>query len=80
MSENTINSLVETRKRVISDVNLGLISVATGAQILGITRVGLWKLRKTLRSMEQKQSLVESVVLKATTKSTTVLPIGSKRK
>lgn len=49
MSENTIQNLVETRKRVVNDVNLGLISVGTGAQILGISRVGLWKLRRKVK-------------------------------
>ena len=48
MSELTIQNLVETRKRVVADVNQGLISVTTGAQILGISRVGLWKLRKNV--------------------------------
>jgi len=46
MSDNSIENLVETRKRVILQVNQKELSVDLGAQILGITRQGLWKLRK----------------------------------
>src|SRR3990167_3242207 len=48
MTENTIQTLVSTRLRVVRDVNQGVLSVTTGAQILGITRQGLWKLRKSV--------------------------------
>jgi len=46
MSNNTIDNLVETRKRVVLQVNQGSLSVSLGAKILGISRQGLWKLRK----------------------------------
>lgn len=46
MTKNNIQVLVETRKRVVLDVNQGRLSVGTGARILGISRQGLWKLRK----------------------------------
>ncbi len=46
MSEKTIKNLVETRKRVVMDVNQGNLSVDTGAHILGMTRQGFWKLRR----------------------------------
>lgn len=46
MSEKTIRNLVETRKRVVMDVNQGHLSVDAGARILGMTRQGFWKLRR----------------------------------
>lgn len=46
MSNDIIENLVETRKRVLLQVNQGMLSVSLGAQILGISRQGLWKLRK----------------------------------
>jgi len=46
MSEKTIKTLVETRKRVVMDVNQGKLSVDVAARILGMSRQGLWKLRK----------------------------------
>lgn len=46
MSEKTIKNLVETRKRVVVDVNQGHLSVNTGARILGISRQGFLKLRR----------------------------------
>lgn len=48
MSENTIRELVEARLRVVNKVNSGKLSVESGAKILGITRQGLWKLRKSV--------------------------------
>ena len=46
MSEKTIKNLVETRKRVVMDVNQGQLSVDVGARILGMSRQGFWKLRR----------------------------------
>lgn len=46
MSDKTIENLVETRKRVLMDVNQGNLSVSSAASILGISRQGLWKLRR----------------------------------
>lgn len=46
MSENTIHSLVDTRKRVVMEVNQGVLSAGTGVRILGLSRQGLWKMRK----------------------------------
>ena len=46
MSDKTIKNLVETRKRVVMDVNQGSLSVSAAASILGISRQGLWKLRR----------------------------------
>jgi len=48
MSENTVRKLVEARLRVVNEVNSGKLSVTSGAKILGITRQGLWKLRKSV--------------------------------
>ena len=46
MTDNSIDNLVETRKRVIIQVNQKELSVDLGAQILGMSRQGLWKLKK----------------------------------
>jgi len=46
MSEKTIKNLVETRKRVVMDVNQRQLSVDVGARILGMSRQGFWKLRR----------------------------------
>jgi len=48
MSENTVRKLVEARLRVVNEVNSGKLSVSSGAKILGITRQGLWKLRRSV--------------------------------
>lgn len=48
MSKDTIRKLVEARLRVVNEVNAGKLSVASGAKLLGITRQGLWKLRKSV--------------------------------
>ncbi|MEM2111473.1 MAG: DDE-type integrase/transposase/recombinase [Candidatus Bathyarchaeia archaeon] len=48
MSEATIRKLVEARLRVVNEVNQGRLSVNSGAKLLGITRQGLWKLRKSV--------------------------------
>jgi len=50
MTDHSIENLVETRKRVLLEVNKGELSVSLGAQILGITRQGLWKLRKKVEA------------------------------
>jgi transposase InsO family protein len=46
MTDHSIETLVETRKRVLIQVNRGELSIDLGAKILGISRQGLWKLRK----------------------------------
>jgi len=46
MSKHTIRKLVETRLRVVNEVNSGKLWVESGAKLLGLTRQGLWKLRK----------------------------------
>jgi hypothetical protein len=48
MSKDTIGKLIETRLRVVNEVNTGKLSVESGAALLGITRQGLWKLRKSV--------------------------------
>jgi transposase InsO family protein len=48
MSKSTIRKLVEARLRVVNEVNSGKLSVTSAAKILGITRQGLWKLRKSV--------------------------------
>ena len=45
MTDYTIQSLVDTRKRIVLQVNKGKLSVNDAAKLLGITRQGLWKLR-----------------------------------
>ena len=46
MTQYSIENLLETRKRVVLQVNQGELSVCLGAKILGIFRQGLWKLRR----------------------------------
>ena len=48
MSDDTIKALVETRKRIVREVNDGRLSVKDGARFLGMTRQGLWKLRRNV--------------------------------
>ena len=48
MTERTVCKLVEAKLRVVNEVNSGKISVNSGAKLLGITRQGLWKLRKSV--------------------------------
>lgn len=48
MTKQAIRKLVDTRLRVVNEVNSGKLSVSSGAKILGISRQGLWKLRKTV--------------------------------
>jgi len=48
MSKDTIRKLVDTRLRVVNEVNSGKLSANAGANLLGITRQGLWKLRKSV--------------------------------
>ncbi len=48
MSEAAIRKLVEARLRVVNEVNAGKLSVNSGAKLLGITRQGLWKLRRSV--------------------------------
>lgn len=46
MSQSTIQSLVETRKQVLLQVNQGELAVHTAASLLGITRQAVWKMRR----------------------------------
>jgi transposase InsO family protein len=46
MTYSTRLSLIKTKKEVIRAVNQGKLAVSTAAHLLGITRQGLWKLRK----------------------------------
>jgi len=48
MTDYTIAKLVDTRKRVVLLVDKGDLSVTEGATLLGITRQGLWKLRRNI--------------------------------
>lgn len=48
MGKSTIQNLVETRKRVLLQVNQRLLAVDTAASILGISRQGLWKMRRRI--------------------------------
>lgn len=49
MSENTINDLVETRLRIIRQVEDGDIQVKKACDLLDLSRPGLWKMRKRVR-------------------------------
>lgn len=46
MTYSTRLSLIKTKKEVVEAVNKGKLAVSTAANLLGITRQGLWKLRK----------------------------------
>lgn len=46
MTEYTISSLLKTKKEVLKQVEEGKLSVKTASSLLGITRQGLWKLRR----------------------------------
>ena len=48
MGKSTIQNLVETRKRVLLQVNQGMLAVDTAASILGMSRQGVWKMRKRI--------------------------------
>ncbi len=49
MTEYSKQKLIETKRKVIGEVEEGKLSVKAGASLLGITRQGLWKLRKQYR-------------------------------
>ena len=49
MTNSNIESLVETRKRVIKAVLKKEMSVSCGANLLGITRQGLWKIKNRVK-------------------------------
>ena len=50
MTYSTTLDLLKTKKEVLVKVNQGLLGVVTGAELLGITRQGFWKLRKRFNS------------------------------
>ena len=54
MTEYSKQKLINTKKRVIEEVEEGKLSVKTGANLLGITRQGLWKLRKQYKEYGDK--------------------------
>jgi transposase InsO family protein len=47
MTYSTRLSLIKTKKEVVEAVNQGQLAVATAANLLGLTRQGLWKLRQS---------------------------------
>jgi len=49
MSEHTINQLIETRLRIIKQVESGDLQVNKACQLLNLSRPGLWKIRKRVR-------------------------------
>ena len=48
MSTRELGKLIDTKLRVVNEVNDEKLSVNSGADILGITRQGLWKLRRSV--------------------------------
>lgn len=46
MTYSTRLSLIKTKKEVVDAVNAGQLAVSTAAGLLGLTRQGLWKLRR----------------------------------
>jgi transposase InsO family protein len=49
MTKSTTTALLKTKKEIIERVERGKLSVKTGSALLGMTRQGLWKLRKNYR-------------------------------
>ena len=49
MTNYTRVSLLRTKKKIIREVEEGKLGVKTASYLLGITRQGLWKLRKNYR-------------------------------
>lgn len=58
MTDYTIEKLVETRRRIVLQVERGELSVKDGAELLGMTRQGLWKLRKNIDKYGIKRGLL----------------------
>ena len=54
MTEYTIESLLDTRERIVNQIEEGKLMVKEGAGFLGMTRQGLWKLRKNYRQYGRK--------------------------
>lgn len=46
MTEYSKVSLLKTKKEILKQVEEGKLGVKTASHLLGITRQGLWKLRK----------------------------------
>lgn len=54
MTEYSKQKLIETKRKIIEEVEEGKLSVQAGANLLGITRQGLWKLRKQYKQHGKK--------------------------
>ena len=50
MTDNNINKLIESRKRIIKAVRNKEMSVKSAANLLGVTRQGLWKIKKRVEN------------------------------
>ena len=59
MTQFTIDSLVDTRKRIIRSVIRKELPVSSGAHLLGLTRQGVWKIVKRVK----KDGITESTLL-----------------
>ncbi len=49
MTEYTVSQLVGTKKRVLEALDKRQLGVAEAANLLGLTRQGLWKMRERVR-------------------------------
>jgi len=49
MTNLTTVSLLKTKKEIVVEVNQGKLGISTAASLLGITRQGLWKLRRNFK-------------------------------
>lgn len=49
MTEYTVSQLVGTKKRVLEALDKRQLGVAEAANLLGLTRQGLWKMRERIR-------------------------------
>lgn len=50
MTDNNINKLIESRKRIVRAVRNKEMSVKSAANLLGVTRQGLWKIKKRVEN------------------------------
>lgn len=58
MTDHTIKALLNTRVRILQQVESGELQVKEAAQLLGMTRQGLWKLRNNAKKYGTRKALL----------------------
>ena len=61
MTKYTMASLLKAKKEILKQVEEGKLGVKTAAHLLGMTRQGLWKLRKKKSLSEDKLSKLTNI-------------------